>query len=74
MYSDNLSEIVKVLKKESLQINRLNDVDISKRNDGEYVMKLNYTNSVKNTEETKFTLTREQIQLLIAGTFNIIFN
>lgn len=70
---DNLSQITKVLKKESLQINRLNDINISKGNDGEYVMKLSYTNSPKNVEEKEFTLTREQIQILITGVFNFIF-
>lgn len=67
VYLDNLSQITKVLKNESLQIGRLNDVDISKGNDGEYVIKLNYNNTSKIMEENKFTLTKEQIQLLIAG-------
>jgi len=67
VYLDNLSQITKVLKNESLQIGRLNDVDISKGNDGEYVMKLNYNNTSTISEENKFTLTKEQIQLLIAG-------
>jgi len=71
VYSDNLSQITKVLKSESLRIGRVNDVDVSKGNDGEYVMKLKYTNTPKNTEESKFTLTGEQIQLMIYGTFNI---
>lgn len=56
-----------MLKNESLQIGRLNNVDISKGNDGEYVMKLNYNNTSTISEENKFTLTKEQIQLLIAG-------
>jgi hypothetical protein len=56
-----------VLKNESLQIGRLNDVDISKENNGEFVMKLNYNNTSKISKEDKFTLTKEQIQLLIAG-------
>lgn len=56
-----------MLKHESLQIGRLNDVDISKVNNGEYVMKLNYNNTSTISEENKFTLTKEQIQLLIAG-------
>lgn len=56
-----------MLKNKSLQIGRLNNVDISKGNDGEYVMKLNYNNTSKISEEDKFTLTKEQIQLLIAG-------
>jgi len=56
-----------VLKNESLRIGRLNDVDVSKGNDGEYVIKLNYNNTSKIMEENKFTLTKEQIQLLIAG-------
>lgn len=72
MYSDNLSRITKVLKSESLQIGRVNDVDVSKGNDGEYVMKLKYTDTPKNAEESKFTLTGEQIQLMIYGTFNIL--
>jgi len=67
VYLDNVSQITKVLKKESLQIGRLNNVDISKGNDGEYVMKLNYNNTSTHLEENKFTLTKEQIQLLIAG-------
>lgn len=67
VYLDNLSQITRVLKNESLQIGRLNDVDISKGSDGEYVMKLNYNNTSKIMEESKFTLTKEQIQLLIAG-------
>lgn len=73
IYLNNSSQITKVLKKESLQINRLNDVDISKGNNDEYVMKLSYTSSPKNAEENKFTLTREQIQILITGMFNVIF-
>lgn len=56
-----------MLKNESLRIGRLNDVDVSKGNDGEYVIKLNYNNTSKIMEENKFTLTKEQIQLLIAG-------
>jgi len=56
-----------VLKHESLQIGRLNEVDISKGNNGEYVMKLNYNNASTISEENQFTLTKEQIQLLIAG-------
>jgi len=67
VYLDNISQITKVLKNESLQIGRLNDVDISKGSNGEYVMKLNYNNTSKIIEENKFTLTKEQIQLLIAG-------
>lgn len=70
VYSDNLSETTKVLKNESLQIGRLNDVDVSKGKDGEYVMKLSYANTPKNTVENTFTLTRDQIQLLISGMFN----
>ncbi|XP_015364032.1 PREDICTED: COMM domain-containing protein 4 [Diuraphis noxia] len=66
IYLDNLSQITKILKHESLKIGRLNDVDISKGNNGEYVMKLNYNNSSTFSEENKFTLTKEQIQLLIA--------
>jgi len=71
VYLDNLSQITKVLKNESLQIGRLNDVDISKGNDGEYLIKLNYNNTSKIMEQNKFTLTKEQIQLLIAGMWNI---
>jgi len=56
-----------MLKNESLQIGRLNNVNISKGNDGEYVMQLNYYNTSKISEEDKFSLTKEQIQLLIAG-------
>lgn len=67
VYLANLSQITKVLKNESLQIGRLNDVNISKGNDGEYMIKLNY-NTSKMLEENKFTLTNEQIRLLIAGT------
>lgn len=70
VYSDNLSEITKVLKNESLQIGRLNDVDICKGKDGEYMMILNYANAPKSTVENKFTLTRDQIQLLISGMLN----
>jgi len=63
------------LKNESLQIGRLNDVDVCKgNNDGEYVMKLNYTNTPKMMKESKFTLTREQIQLLISGMCLIFLN
>lgn len=70
VYSDKSSQITKVLKNESLQIGRLNDVEVSKEKEGEYVMKLNYANMPKGTDENKFTLTRDQIQLLIFGMFN----
>lgn len=71
VYSDNLSQVTKVLKNESLQIGRLNDFVLSKENYGEYVMKINYINTRNKLEENIFTLTKEQIQLLIAGMFNI---
>lgn len=66
VYLDNLSQITKMLKNESLQIGRLDNVDISKGNDGEYVMKLNYCSTSKISKADKFTLTKEQIQLLIS--------
>lgn len=71
VYSDNLSQITKVLKSGSLQINRLHNVGISKENGGEYEINLNYTNTLENSEENKFKITKEQIQLLIAGMLNI---
>lgn len=69
VYLDNISQITKVLKNESLQIGRLNDANLSKGNDGEYLMKLNFASTPNNSEEKIFTLTREQIQLLISGMF-----
>lgn len=69
VYSDNLTQITKVLKNESLQIGRLNDVDISKEND-EYVMKLKYSHGPKTLEEKHFTITWQQMQLLISGMLN----
>lgn len=74
VYSDNLEKIIKVLKNESLQIGQLIDVDLSKGNDGDYIMKINYTNTPKNLEENEFSLTKEQIQLLISGMFMFIIN
>jgi len=67
VYSDNLSQITKVLKNESLQIGRLSDVDVSKTSDNEYLMKLNYAHAPENSQDHQFTVTREQIQLLISG-------
>lgn len=69
VYLDNISQITKVLKNESLQVGRLNDANLSKENDGEYLMKLNFASTPNNSEEKIFTLTREQIQLLISGMF-----
>lgn len=70
VYSENLSEITKVLKNESLQVGRINDINVCKGKDGEFMMKLKYANASKSTVENKFTLTRDQIQLLISGMFN----
>lgn len=67
VYSNNLSKITKALKNESLQIGRLDGVDITKENDGEYTIKLNFAKTPGNLEERQFLVTREQIQLLIAG-------
>lgn len=69
VYSDNLSQITKILKNESLKIGRLNNVDITKEND-DYVMKLKYSHGPKNSEENHFTITRQQMQLLISGMLN----
>lgn len=55
------------MKNESLQIGRLNDIDVCKGTDGEFMMKLKYANAPKSIVENKFTLTRDQIQLLISG-------
>lgn len=70
VYSDNLPQITKASKNESLKINQLNEIDIAKQNDEEYTMKLNFVNKPGNSEDKKFTLTREQIQILIAGKYN----
>lgn len=59
------------MKSESLQINRLNNVYITKENDGEYEINLNYAITLEDTEKNKFKMTKEQIQLLITGMLNI---
>jgi hypothetical protein len=69
VYLDNISQITKVLKNESLQIGRLNYANLSKGNDGEYLMTLQFSSTPNKSEEQIFTLTREQIQLLISGMF-----
>lgn len=74
VYSKNLDLITVGLKNDSLRIGQLNDVDVSKKDDGEYLMKLKMVNIPRHFEqelENVFSLTKEQIQLLIAGMFNI---
>jgi len=69
VYIDNKSHIAKVLENESLKIGRLNDIDIIEGNQSEYIMKLNYAETLgkKNQQNNQFSITREQILLLIAG-------
>ncbi|XP_050545374.1 COMM domain-containing protein 4 [Daktulosphaira vitifoliae] len=66
VYGDNLSEITKVLRSSSLKIGKLSDISVSKEIDNGYLMKLKYTNSPGKLEEKNFTLSKNQIQLLIA--------
>lgn len=76
LYSKNLNLITVGLRNDSLRVGQLNDVDISKRDDGEYLMKFKILNTPKHLEEkleNSFSLTKEQIQLLITGMFNTIF-
>ncbi|VVC40383.1 Hypothetical protein CINCED_3A008209 [Cinara cedri] len=69
VYSKNIDLISTELRNESLRIGQLNDVDISKDGDGEYLIKFKMVNTPKRfgkEKEDSFLLTKEQIQILIA--------